>query len=267
MGRTDAWFTIVALDDRTWLINDHGRSLIYLAAGNERALLIDTGWGVGDLSSLVASLTPLPLVVANTHGHPDHFSGNGAFQRVHLNAADRFMAAPLDSEDRRLVRDMFLSRRLPQGMSLENWNPEPRTEFLDLNDGDTFDLGGRTVEAIAVPGHSPGSVVLFDREGGRLFTGDSVAQDIWLQLEESTPLSMFAAGLRRLQGLSFDAIFPGHGRETTVPLPQALLNELMNGVERILAGTLSGRPVRNFAGTGRCCDFSSCSVIYRPDRL
>jgi len=61
MGGTDASFTVVALDDRV--------------------LLIDTGWGVGEPSSLVASLTPLPLTAANTHGHPDHFSGTGVFAR------------------------------------------------------------------------------------------------------------------------------------------------------------------------------------------
>ena len=267
MGRTDSWFTVSALDDRTWLINYHGQSLIYLVAGDERALLIDTGWGVGDLASLAASLTPRPLVVANTHGHPDHFSGNGAFERVHLNEADRSMVKPFLPEERRWVIEKMLSRRLPRGMSLENWNPDPRTSFLGLNDGDLFDLGGRILEAIAIPGHSPGSIAFLDGARGRLFTGDSVIGSVWLHLEESTPLSTYLASLRKLQKLEFGAILPGHGHELTVPLPRALLDELAAGAERIVSGNLVGTPNLNYAGEGLRCDFASCSIIYCPDRL
>src|SRR4030042_2282023 len=158
----NTWFLVRELDERTWAINDHGHSLIYLVAGQERALRIDTGWGVGDLPALVDSLTPLPLTVVNTHGHPDHFCGNGPFGRAHLNRSDRFLVQPPSAREVEWIKTNLLSLRLPDEISLDNWRPDPGAVLDELEDGLVFDLGGRTVEAIALPGHSPGSVCLFE---------------------------------------------------------------------------------------------------------
>jgi glyoxylase-like metal-dependent hydrolase (beta-lactamase superfamily II) len=90
-ARTTDWFTTRRLGGETWAIDDRGQDIIYLVSGDERALLIDTGWGVGDLPGLVASLTSRPLLVVNTHGHPDHTFGNGQFERVYIHPADARM--------------------------------------------------------------------------------------------------------------------------------------------------------------------------------
>ena len=101
---TPGWFTTRRLGDRTWAIDDGGSDTIYLIVGDERALLLDTGWGVGDLPALVASLTSLPLLVVNTHGHPDHTYGNGQFAQVYIHPDDEPMArAPVPVERRRQV--------------------------------------------------------------------------------------------------------------------------------------------------------------------
>ena len=60
----------------------------YLITGEERALLIDTGYGIGDLRGYVESLSPLPLSVYITHGHVDHASGAGQFSDLHMDSAD-----------------------------------------------------------------------------------------------------------------------------------------------------------------------------------
>ena len=52
----------------------------YLLLGREKAMLIDTAYGEGDLPALIASITSLPLIVVNTHGHYDHTSGNAFFK-------------------------------------------------------------------------------------------------------------------------------------------------------------------------------------------
>jgi hydroxyacylglutathione hydrolase len=274
MNRHLAWFGVRPLDARTWIINDHGQSLIYLLAGEKRALLIDTGWGVDDLPALVRSLTTLPLTIVNSHGHHDHFSGNGLFAQgaigsALLNAADRFMAKPIPPRERRWVIDKMLSRRLPRSISLEDWRPAPGSEFGDLNDGDCLDLGGRTVEVISVPGHSPGSVALLEKPGGLLFTGDSVLPCVWVHLEESAPLSGFLASLCRLQARRSEitGIFPAHGHEQLVPHPSVMLDDLTALVERIVAGELVGRPEKTFAGDGLRCDFGTSGVVYDPGRI
>ena len=107
-------FTTKAIADGAWHIQDARGGVIYLVAGRERALLIDTGWGEGDLPAHVATRTDLPLTVVNTHGHPDHSSGNGQFDEVYIHTADLPLAV------------------------------ETTAKLIPIYDGYTFDLGGRT---------------------------------------------------------------------------------------------------------------------------
>lgn len=269
-GKTTDWFTTRLVAHDTWAIDDHGGDVIYLVAGDERALLVDTGWGVGDLPALVASLTSLPLIVVNTHGHPDHALGNGQFERVHIHAADEpSVRTPPSGERRRRTMD-HLPRPLPPGFDPDTWARSVPEALVPVQDGHAFDLGGRTLEVIALPGHSPGSICLLDRQAGLLLTGDSIhSGTIWLHLQNSLPLSQFFDHLRRVQGLAgaFDHILPAHGDLSTFPLPRGSLDDLIAGIERILSGEVIGRDEHTFAGDGLRCDFELCSIIYRPDRL
>jgi glyoxylase-like metal-dependent hydrolase (beta-lactamase superfamily II) len=265
-----AWFHTRQLDARTWVIDDRGQDLIYLAAGEERCLLIDTGWGVGDLPVLVASLCPLPPTVVNTHGHPDHTFGNGQFAEVHVSAADLFMVqTPSPLERRQWMSSDLLPKPLPTGFDVETW-ASTVPELLPIEDGHRFDLGGRVLEVVTLPGHSPGSVCLLDRAARMLFTGDSIMAGVhWLHLDESRPLSEYLAGLKRIEGLAgqFDDIWPAHGTPATVPLSKEVLRDLIDGVASILSGESVGREAKTHAGNGLRSDFASCGVLYREDRL
>jgi glyoxylase-like metal-dependent hydrolase (beta-lactamase superfamily II) len=66
------WLRARLVAPATWAIDDNGMDTMYLVAGAERCLLVDTGYGIRDLPALVASLCPLPATVFDTHGHPDH---------------------------------------------------------------------------------------------------------------------------------------------------------------------------------------------------
>jgi hypothetical protein len=101
-------------------------------------------------------------------------------------------------------------------------------------------------------------------------SGDSIhSGTIWLQLDESVSLQQFLENLQRVQDRSdaLDHILPGHGRLSHLPLPKHVLADLIAGIETVLRGEIDGREERTFAGDGLCCDFGSCSIIYRPDRL
>jgi len=262
------WFKARLVAPATWAIDDHGQDTVYLVAGAERCLLVDTGWGVGDLASLVASLSSLPLLVVNSHGHPDHACGNGQFREVHVGEADAWLVRdPLTEESRRWIAGNVLKGPLPPSFSPETWATKAAETLVPIRDGHTFDLGGRTLQAIAVPGHTAGSLCLLDREARYLLTGDSaLAGPVWMHLEESVPLRQFHASLRRLLDIAeeFDWILPAHGPS---PLPSKTLDELVAGVESILDGRLVGSPHKTFAGDGLRCDFGSCGIVYRPDRL
>ena len=123
------------------------------------------------------------------------------------------------------------------------------------------------LEVIALPGHSQGSICLLDRAQRLLFTGDSIlGGTIWLHLEESSPLSEYHRSLLALRARAgeFDRLLPAHGE---TPLPAGALDDLIAGVESILAGRAAGQEERTFAGDGLRCDFGACSLLYRPDHL
>ena len=67
----------------TWCLNEMAVQS-FLVVGEERAALIDTGAGMGNLAKEVKEITDKPLYVLNTHGHVDHAGGNGQFPVVYL---------------------------------------------------------------------------------------------------------------------------------------------------------------------------------------
>ncbi len=83
-----SWYFTREIAARAWLIGDNGADNMYLIEGNDSSLLVDTGLGVADLASFVKKLTSKPLIVVNTHGHPDHAGANYQFEKVYVYPAD-----------------------------------------------------------------------------------------------------------------------------------------------------------------------------------
>jgi enterochelin esterase-like enzyme/glyoxylase-like metal-dependent hydrolase (beta-lactamase superfamily II) len=233
---TDA-FTTRAIADGVWTIQDGQGGVMYLVAGRERALLIDTGWGVGDLPAHVAGLTTLPLCVVNTHGHHDHSSGNGQFEQVYIHTAD-----------------------LPLVV-------ESAAKLIPIYDGYAFDLGEREIRVIGVPGHSPGSICLLDRNVRILYSGDSPRPGpIWLHLETSLSVQEFRLSLSRLGTFAgeFDVIAPSHGE----PMPAGTtLDDLTACAAGIVTGNLEGKPHETRFGEALLAESGGAGILYHADRV
>ena len=86
--KSGPWLTSKEVAPGVIRIEDHGSDNMYLVLGKSKALLVDTGLGVGRLAAFVKTLTALPVVVVNTHGHPDHAGGNNEFRTVHAHPAE-----------------------------------------------------------------------------------------------------------------------------------------------------------------------------------
>lgn len=190
---------IKELRDGLYRIDDSGLSKCFLIVGSEKACLIDTANGLNDLGAAVRELTDKPIIVINTHGHPDHMMGNYCFDHAYMN-----------SKDWDFVND-FLKDPMAVALIKEKglFFPVPR----DINEGDVFDLGGRTLEIYALPGHSEGSIVLLCPEERLLFTGDSINHHLWLQFDGCPSIE---ENLEILESKSWlmekaDYILHGHG--------------------------------------------------------
>lgn len=217
-----------------YLIDDAGESTCYLICGQEKAMVIDTANGMEDLCAIVRSLTDLPLVVVNTHGHCDHIYGNAFFEEAWLHPADRALAA----EHFAMFQEDYDQRGLTA------------CPFRDAAIGQVFDLGGLTLEVVELKGHTAGSIGLLDRQDRILFSGDGVIPHIWMQLDHSLSLAELQQMLQSLKaqhGSEFDRILTGHAKDF---LSAGLVDMLLQGCGELLSGQRENdKPYEYFGGT------------------
>lgn len=202
------------LNDHLWLMDDNHEATGYIIAGSERAMVIDTMNGYEDVRAIAATVTDKPAFVVNTHGHCDHIYGNVTFDEAYLCEADLPIA-------KAHAERQGISDRMPP--------------FRFVKDGDVFDLGGLTVEVIALPGHTPGGICLLLKEDRILFTGDAINRHLWLQLKEALPVKDAAAAIDRISSVKerADRILHGHARDFE---DISLIDKLRNGLEELMTG-------------------------------
>lgn len=212
------WFTVEQIDPRTFAISEYGhweQVHSYLVLGAERAALIDTGVGVGDLWALVGSLTPLPVAALLTHAHWDHTGGLGGFTEIGIHPADAAwlehgLPMPLAAIRADFARSPFTTPP-PANFDLATWRPFQARPTRLLADGETIDLGGRQLTVLHTPGHAPGHIALFEPATGYLFTGDLIYRGELHVFYPSTDPVAFADSVRRLHQLpGVTTLLPGH---------------------------------------------------------
>ena len=214
----------------------------YLVLGSERALLFDTGMGIASIRDVVNQLTNLPVTVVNSHSHVDHVGGNAEFTTV-LGMDTEFTRARSGGLPNARVREEVtpgaLCAPLPAGVTEDTYRSRAWTIAGTVADGDTIDLGGRSLEIVALPGHTPDALALLDRAAGYLWTGDSFYEGpIWLFAPE-TDLDAYARSVDRMAELAptLDRVFPAHN--TPVAEPERLV-ELRDAFTAIREGRLDG---------------------------
>ncbi len=229
----ERWFDVTPMGDAITLLTEpHAApyiwSNIWHVRGRDRDLLIDTGNGIGALRPVVEELSGgRPVIAVATHSHFDHIGGLHEFDVRWCHSADapdvEAVGDPLRLLERDLseafVQDMayygyepaeVLIDSLPfDGFDIEGFSTRPATVDRALADGDEIRLGDRTFEVLHVPGHTPGSIALWDERSGALFTGDTVYVDDAVHAEDP---GRFAESLARLRGLPVEVVHGGHNR-------------------------------------------------------
>lgn len=244
MGR--GIYRIIPIDPHTWCIEEkrlNQQCLLYLLEGEISALLIDTGYGFGKLDTAIAKLTHLPVTVVNTHAHMDHIGGNHYFSDLYISEADRevFALHTDPVEVRQMVDERIppLLRPLLGRFRRDIINQTITGNYHWFSPPYSFDLGGRTVEILPTPGHTPGSVCLLDKAHGLLFSGDTVCDwGVLLHLKGSLSPEIYRTSLERLwhRRDEFTAVYPGHHR---LPISIQRIEDYMCCANGILDGSIS----------------------------
>ena len=216
----------------------------YLVLGQNRALLFDTGMGIARISDVVRQLTDLPITVLNSHTHMDHIGGNAEFVSIVAMDTDytRTRSEGLENEHvREELAPSALCAPLPNGVTQDSYAIRAWSITEVATDGHIIDLGGRLLEVVAVPGHTPDAIALLDSEAGYLWTGDSFYEGpIWLFAPE-TDLERYAESVERMAELAprLTRIFPAHNTPVADPIR---LIELRDAFSAVRDGTLAGTP-------------------------
>lgn len=244
------------------LIGEPGHVNSFLVQGSKSALLLDTGLGVADIRTVAMELTDKPLLVVNSHYHFDHSGGNRLFKEIaihrvgaplleretpeqfahlYMEYTRQMLAAwgPYKKADDlyfHLLTAERLIRPLPQGFDPAAYRILPSKATRLLEEGDVLDLGGRRLEVLHTPGHSPDCICLIDRENGLLFGGDTVNTGPVYAHTEDADLDVFAKSLARLAEMRSDLrrVFVCH--YLRLENEPSLLVEMADGFQRILAG-------------------------------
>lgn len=225
-------YPVEKIADDTYMISDFGIANCYLLVGEEKALLIDCGLGIGDLKGAVENITDKPLVVAGTHGHVDHVSGDGQFDEIFVPECD--CGRNYSFQTSYLLRKAFLLAS--KGVVDDSIKPkdlvkyEKRAKVVPFQDGKVFDLGGRKVVARHFAGHTLGSTVFLDEQSKIAFVGDDASPSVWLFLPHSASVEKWLEGEKQILALSDDyKLYWGH--EKGLLSPQIVQRDIAYGEE------------------------------------
>jgi len=243
---SDAWFEVYKPARGVFAIyepHQFEEVISYLIVGEKRALLFDTGMGISDIKKVAGELTALPIVVVNSHTHNDHVGGNWQFDTFYGMNTDftrKNAKGSRDDAQAEIAPDAICGA-LPKGFDSKAYSTKAWTITTYLKDDDRIELGGRTVEVITTPGHTPDAISLFDRADGLLFTGDTYyPAPIWLYRPE-TDLDAYAASIRRLASLEphVKLVLGAHN----IPVaPPDVLPRLVAAFDAVLAGKVAATP-------------------------
>lgn len=241
---------IQALDSGTWLIEEEAdcNVYLYLLAGTERAVLLDTGYGTLPLDELTASLTPLPVTVLCTHGHYDHIGGNGFFSHVRMHRADRELYLQQQLEARRLVPNLCA----PEAPAEPDW----------FDGALTLDLGNRTLEVFPTPGHTRGCVSVLDVERRQLFTGDTCCKGVvLLNFDHSAGLPTYRRSVASILETRprWDRTWPSHHEK---PVGAEIPTQFLEACDLLLSGRARGAEVPTSFGPAKEFFYQDISVMY-----
>jgi glyoxylase-like metal-dependent hydrolase (beta-lactamase superfamily II) len=233
------WFEVYRIADGVFAIYEPGQFeevISFLITGADRALLFDTGLGIGDMRRVVEQLTDLDVVVLNSHTHYDHIGGNHQFDTIYGRDTEytrgRAAGSPPEAVAE-FLEEGWVWKPLPEGFVIREFRSRPFRITRIVDEGDVIDLGGRRLEILSTPGHAPDAICLLDRDNRLLLTGDSFyLAPLYTHLEGSDFLD-YANTAARLAGLAddIDAAMTSHNVPVVEPAYMTALGDAFAAIE------------------------------------
>ena len=231
------YFTVYEIGDGIYHIWEKPGVASTLILGDREALLIDTGYGFCDLRKIIRQITSLPYRILNTHCHLDHAGGNYLFdQPIYINPIESEVYEYYQREQKPGIIEKYLREYResdlpwPDEFDVSGYLDYKPCNFLPLSDGENIELGKRKITVIFLPGHTRGSVVVFDEKTGILFSGDDISNSLWIQFPQSEDVEKFGRHLDKLKSCAVRQIFSSH---SVKPWPPELIGILQEAIGSI----------------------------------
>jgi len=238
-------------DQGVYEIDEFDCASVFVIVGKERALVLDTGTGIGDLRWVIERrITDKPYDVVLTHNHGDHIGGAGFFDSLWIHEADydwTQLAVSPTLEFRKWYAALIREREdkhyaYDADRDIVPWPAQAQKKVL--RDGQTFDLGGRSVTVIHCPGHTAGHCVALDSKTRTLFAADACNRNLLLSLRGGMDKGRCAGAARealeRLVAMrgSYKNLYNSHHdyRGFGSPLGEEVLPNLIECLKRLEEG-------------------------------
>lgn len=267
------YFSHEKITERVTRIQGVGGVFMYLVEGDYKACLLDTGYGIGNVAEYVRMLTNKPCFVILTHGHEDHAGGASLFDEVYMNMLDKELYEACGAVDyrRRMINEQFPEWNIPD----TDMNPKREAEFLQLNDGDEFDLGGIHLQAVWTPGHTKGMTMILIKEERIMLFGDGCGNKVLLFEDYSSKVSEYLKSLRKVKEIEtqYDRVLRNHtnGESTKEILDQVIgcCEKIINRADAHMPTTFENIPLfsaKELNDEQFPKDGSEGNILYRIDK-
>ena len=242
-SNSDDWFRVYEITSDLFVFHEplhYEETIINLIIGRDKAALIDTGCGIGNLYKAVKAVTDKPVLVINTHTHTDHIGSNYKFDDVAMfdhplshHVAERGISPQTMQND--ILAENLVIKPWPQGFDPTDFALPPFQVSRWLKPGDRIDLGDRDLLVIPTPGEAADHICLLDTMDRILFCGDILLHGpIWTHLEGGNLEDLVMSYIRLMDYFDdFDRLMPGHNEPW---LGKELLPASLAGAEKVLSG-------------------------------
>lgn len=228
------WFTIDQINKDTYIVSEYRHweeNHCYLLNGDEYSLLIDTGLGICNIYNEIIKLTDKPIIAVATHIHWDHIGGHEYFPNFYAHEAEvNWLKGefPLTIHQ---IKEMVVDRcDLPEGYNVEEYKFFQGTPEKLLKDNESIHIGGRSIQVLHTPGHSPGHMCFWEKESGFLFTGDLVYKGTLFAYFPSTDPEAYLNSLKRITSLPVKRVFSAHH---TLDIQPEILPRMCNALQEL----------------------------------